>query len=171
MNLDSMGWPIRMAVITEGGVTKECRVCARPTCTRGEQYQASAEFRIDGYCSCECRDEHELESELEFTKTSLQLARNALEHIYKGAGPYNRDPLRHAENCILDMKMSALEALTELRKRAKANGEKMAEHSRSGNCWDDVPVRDGNIVDFCEEHDEPRGSCSVCPKCPTCGME
>jgi len=41
-------------------------------------------------------------------------------------------------------------------------------HSLSGNCWDDVPVRDGYIIDFCEEHDEPRGRCSACPPCPLC---
>lgn len=59
---------------------------------------------------------------------------------------------------------------TALRGEEAAHAQE-APHTRTGNCWDDVPVRDGYIVDVCEEHDEPRGSCLVCAKCPTCGEE
>lgn len=41
----------------------------------------------------------------------------ALEEIAKGAGPYSRDPLTHAENCIDSMKALAAAAI------AKARGE------------------------------------------------
>ena len=40
------------------------------------------------------------------------------------------------------------------------------KHVRGGNCWA------GNTkTDVCLEHDEPRGSCDVCPKCPACSKE
>lgn len=39
--------------------------CGRPNCRSGPNYTHSEEFRIDGYCSIECRDMHDLESELE----------------------------------------------------------------------------------------------------------
>ena len=74
---DEMGWPIRMVLGT--------RVCSRPNCHKGDFWQdrdwvpgwpkpypkqtdyvfpPSTEFRIDGYCSNECRDFHELEEEI-----------------------------------------------------------------------------------------------------------
>jgi hypothetical protein len=34
-----------------------------------------------------------------------------LQEISKGEGPYNEDPLKHAANCIEDMKRIAKEAL------------------------------------------------------------
>ena len=46
------------------------------------------------------------------------------------------------------------------------------EHNCKGNCWDvsficpECP--DDESCDVCHEHDEPRGSCSVCPKCDMC---
>lgn len=52
---DTFGWPIRLR---EDNV----RICARPECCT-ERGRASEEFRIDGYCSCECRDMHEVEQE------------------------------------------------------------------------------------------------------------
>ena len=50
---DSFGWPIRML---DGE-----RVCARVT--DGGHYSDVMEFRIDGYCSPECRDMAEVEAE------------------------------------------------------------------------------------------------------------
>lgn len=50
---DERGWPVR---IVEG-----MRLCARPSVGH---YGNVEEFRIDGYCSCECRDMHEVETEL-----------------------------------------------------------------------------------------------------------
>ena len=38
----------------------------------------------------------------------------ALREISKGAGPFDRDPLKHAENCIDDMKALAKDALVRL---------------------------------------------------------
>jgi len=35
------------------------------------------EFRIDGYCSCECRDKHELEIEIEKLREAVKLFLNA----------------------------------------------------------------------------------------------
>ena len=40
----------------------------------------------------------------------LRLYESALKEISKGRGPYNRDPLEHAHNCI--------EAMTEVAKQA-----------------------------------------------------
>lgn len=37
------------------------------------------------------------------------------------------------------------------------------KHARGGNCW--VGVRDGDV---CPLHDEPRGDCSACSRCPAC---
>lgn len=39
------------------------RMCARPSCCSGPGYTRSDEFRIDGYCSVDCRDLHESEHE------------------------------------------------------------------------------------------------------------
>jgi hypothetical protein len=41
----------------------------------------------------------------------LARLREALEEIAKGEGPYNMDPLKHAENCIKYMVQTATEAL------------------------------------------------------------
>ena len=37
----------------------------------------------------------------------------ALKEITKGEGPFNRDPLQHAENCIEEMQATARKALSE----------------------------------------------------------
>jgi len=39
--------------------------CARPDCKSGPDYTRNTEFRVSGYCSCECEDMHELELEIE----------------------------------------------------------------------------------------------------------
>lgn len=53
----------------------------------------------------------------------------------------------------------------------------MTEHIKpkhgTGNCWDPKRIHDckrcgGELCDVCHKHDEPRGSCSVCPPCPKC---
>ena len=60
---DDRGWPVRM-------VDGE-RVCAREKCAAGERAdllgpsRPSTEYRIDGYCSCECEYFDELEQEVE----------------------------------------------------------------------------------------------------------
>lgn len=41
----------------------------------------------------------------------VALMRAALREITRGAGPYNRDPLTHADNCIESMKSIAVGAL------------------------------------------------------------
>lgn len=41
----------------------------------------------------------------------VKVLETALIEITKGAGPFNRDPLKHAENCIEAMKATAQEAL------------------------------------------------------------
>ena len=74
MARDEMGWPVRIY----GGE----RCCARALCTKGRlsqeyikayraqverpdfRYPPSDEFRINGYCSCDCEDMDELEREL-----------------------------------------------------------------------------------------------------------
>ena len=53
LSFDERGWPIRLREDGE-------RVCFRPEC-RTERYAASTEFRIDGFCSAECRDLYDLE--------------------------------------------------------------------------------------------------------------
>jgi len=43
-----------------------------------------------------------------------------------------------------------------------------------GNCWENAVVYacrrcgKGELCDVCHLHDEPRGSCSVCPRCAGC---
>ncbi len=44
----------------------------------------------------------------------------ALEQIAEGAGPFSRDPLEHASNCIEAMKATALAALAAARENPKA---------------------------------------------------
>ena len=41
-------------------------------------------------------------------------------------------------------------------------------HVRGGNCF--YPKRRAR-ADVCLEHDEPRGECSTCPRCPICDKE
>ena len=46
-----------------------------------------------------------------FVLTEIKFLRAALEEISLGKGPYNRNPLIHAENIIEDMKAIAIGAL------------------------------------------------------------
>ncbi len=40
------------------------------------------------------------------------------------------------------------------------------KHVRGGNCWA------GNTrLDVCMKHEEPRGSCKGCPRCPACEVK
>lgn len=71
---DNFGWPVRLR---EDGA----RICARTCCARGSGGKASEEFRIDGYCSHECEDMHELElliSELELALLNVTRERDEL---------------------------------------------------------------------------------------------
>lgn len=42
-------------------------------------------------------------------------------------------------------------------------GEENVKHAKGGNCW--AGVRGGDV---CPLHDEPRGECSACQRCPAC---
>ncbi len=43
------------------------------------------------------------------------------------------------------------------------------EHTKTGNCWhESVAWKNGEMMDVCDKHDEPRGDCSVCPPCKAC---
>ena len=44
-------------------------------------------------------------------------------------------------------------------------GEENVKHVKGGNCW--AGVRGGDV---CPLHDEPRGECSVCARCPACDL-
>lgn len=46
------------------------------------------------------------------------------------------------------------------------------EHNLQGNCWNkEVVYADSDMNDICDDHDEPRGDCSLCPDCPMCKLE
>ena len=46
------------------------------------------------------------------------------------------------------------------------------KHTRSGNCWHrSVAFKNGDLIDVCPYHDEPRGDCSQCPGCSVCEAE
>lgn len=65
---DEMGWPI--------AIRHGMRVCAAAgKCRYGlltlDTWKPSEEFRIDGYCSCECRDEAELHEEIASLRADL----------------------------------------------------------------------------------------------------
>lgn len=62
---DDFGWPIRMM--------NGKRVCARPG---PGHYSVEEEHRIDGYCSCECRDIHALERDLDMLREKVERARS-----------------------------------------------------------------------------------------------
>jgi len=47
-------------------------LCARPLCRTGPGYTRETEDRINGYCSCQCEDMHDLESEIERLRTILK---------------------------------------------------------------------------------------------------
>lgn len=88
---DKHGWPVRML----GSV----RVCARVLCTKGSLsepwvkahlaevldpgfvYPPSDEFRINGYCSCECEDMDELESELSLLRAVAELGEDLVRRV------------------------------------------------------------------------------------------
>lgn len=72
--LDTLGWPIRML---DGK-----RVCFRPNCATGKMgpdrnWLPDEEFRIDGYCSIECRNTYEHEQEIEVLKVENKRLREA----------------------------------------------------------------------------------------------
>lgn len=45
-------------------------------------------------------------------------------------------------------------------------------HNHRGNCWEVAyKCKDGcgeNLCDVCHMHDQPRASCSDCPRCVPC---
>lgn len=49
-----------------------------------------------------------------------------------------------------------------------------AKHDKLGNCLHEMETYlcescgIGNTCDVCHYHDEPRGACSECPRCPAC---
>jgi len=45
------------------------------------------------------------------------------------------------------------------------------KHDKRGNCWAIPKDKNNDLVDVCLKHDEPRGSCSECPRCPACDAE
>ena len=51
-------------------------------------------------------------------------------------------------------------------KRKTSDPISALEHTRTGNCFDEVT--DSVLDDVCIEHEEPRGSCDVCPPCLKC---
>lgn len=73
VGVDKFGWPVRWIGLE--------RVCSRPTCRGGDEREVSREFRIDGYCSIECRDFHEYETEILALKADL---RSAMTHVPDG---------------------------------------------------------------------------------------
>lgn len=47
-------------------------------------------------------------------------------------------------------------------------------HSMSGNCFHELVCRDcdecgAEMCDVCHDHEEERGECECCPRCPACG--
>lgn len=47
-------------------------------------------------------------------------------------------------------------------------------HNDGGNCWSNEATYEcdvcgpGSLCDVCHDHDEPRGECSACKRCPRC---
>lgn len=39
-------------------------------------------------------------------------------------------------------------------------------HKKGGNCWEGI--QSASAEDVCMKHEEPRGECSGCPRCPAC---
>jgi hypothetical protein len=45
------------------------------------------------------------------------------------------------------------------------------KHKSGGNCWDGIPgtTRKNPLIhDICAHHEQPRGKCNECPRCPVC---
>ena len=53
------------------------------------------------------------------------------------------------------------------RQHRAARQKKPSGHVAGGNCWH----RKRASNDVCKLHDEPRGECSGCPRCPKCDAE
>lgn len=49
--------------------------------------------------------------------------------------------------------------------------QKALTHNRRGNCYQNKCRRCDGFCDVCHAHDEPRGGCSVCPRCKLCEVE
>jgi hypothetical protein len=46
---------------------------------------------------------------------------------------------------------------------------KSIKHVAGGNCWEGITAPQDE--DACMEHEEPRGECAVCPRCPACDAD
>ena len=49
-------------------------------------------------------------------------------------------------------------------------------HDGKGNCWERAYCcpkcsAESDLCDVCHEHDQPRGECLDCPRCPACDLE
>lgn len=95
-DLDELGWPVR----TLNGE----RVCARPS---PGHYSSESEFRIDGYCSCECRDMHEVERERDAMQAELEIL-SAQDIRIRAQERTERDELRAVNDRLMEERRAIL---------------------------------------------------------------
>lgn len=168
---DEYGWPVRMS---EG-----LRLCARPGVSH---YSNVEEFRIDGYCSCECRDMDEVEKDLATMCELMQSEqRKAYMRAYRAQPETKNRERERQRECRKDpaFRARAAEAAKKCRSRPewkewKTNYDRERRHGMSPEAFCALAESQGRKclickrerqlhVDHCHETNRIRGL--LCNQC------